>query len=412
MNSPISNHPIQKKIWLDKTRFKVWVAGRRTGKTTYAREKLTKVSCFPRHLYWYVAPTRGLAKDLLWMELKDRWDQLGWAYDKDETALSIIRKKTRTQLTLKSAENDRILRGKGLNGLIIDECADIAKERWTEALRPALSDKRGWADFLGTPKGFNWFHGLYQDAFTRKGWVSYQSRTIDSPFFQTPEGLQEIEDARRDLDERTFRQEYEASFETFAGRICHAFNRSIHHIDYEYTPGVPVIVGQDFNVLPMSSTFFQKVKAELLQFGEMSLNTSSTEETCREIRRRFPTSEIIVRPDASGARRTANSNVSDHQIMQQHGFKLEVGKANPGRAYRWAAQNRAFERKQTLINVKNCPKTTKDLETLCYKEGTCEPDLSGKDAKLKGHLFDAHGYAVYREFPILEKKESRTSYYA
>jgi hypothetical protein len=400
--NPINNHNPQLEMWKCPTRFMVAVAGRRLGKTFLAREKLCKASETRKGLYWYVAPTRLHAKELLWEDLKERFDQLGWKYKKDETALSITRKKTGCQIVLKSAERPERLRGKGLNGVIFDECADIKRETWTKSVRPSLSDKLGWAWFLGTPKGYNWYHDLYQAAKVEGNWTSYSFKTVDSPFFQTPEGLQEIEDAKKDLDLRTYRQEYEASFETYSGRICYAFDRNKNHTDYTFnSDNGAVICGIDFNVLPMSAVLKQRVGNKLIQFGEVSLQTSSTDELCKVIKSKGFGVPLIARPDATGANRHSSSSKSDHVILKEHGFILEVKKTNPPRVDRWAAQNRAYERQLTMINTKECPKTTKDLETVCYKEGTCEPDLKGI---LHGHLFDADGYSIYIDYPIRSPK--------
>ena len=87
--SPISNHPGQKAMWTCGTRFGVACAGRRFGKTRFAIEKLCYSSQTPKGLFWYVAPTRDQAKDLLWDELKERMRELKWKYDKDETSLTL-----------------------------------------------------------------------------------------------------------------------------------------------------------------------------------------------------------------------------------------------------------------------------------------------------------------------------------
>lgn len=410
--SPIETHPIQRKIWFDKNRFKLWCAGRRTGKTTYAKEKLASSSDISRGLFWYIGPTRGHAKELLWEELKFTYRYYGFKYTKNEVDLTITRLRTQSRVSLKGGEKIDRLRGKGLNGALFDEFADINFKAWTECIRPALSDKRGWCDFLGTPKGFNHFYKMFNEAKTKDNWSAYQSRTIDSPIFQTPEGKQELLEAMADLDERTYRQEYEASFETWGGRICYAFDRARHNTDIDYDPNLAIYIGQDFNRTPMSSCLFQLVAGKMIQFGELFLMTSSTDEVCRVIKDKFPQAifkGIIMRPDATGKRKTSNASRSDFEIIKEHGFNIDVGNSNPSRLDRWTACNRGFEKDQVLINVKNCPKTVDDLESIVYKEGTCEPDI--KDP-LKGHLFDAFGYNVYKQFPVIQIREAQTSKYA
>lgn len=399
MTNPISSHNGQLEIWRDPSRFKVAVCGRRWGKTVLMREMLLSKSERPRSCNVYVAPTRFQAKDVLWAQLKDRIRELGWGVRINEAELKITRRNKAT-IELKSAEKPGRLRGRGINFIALDEFAEYrTDEIWREVVRPALSDTRGHAFFGMTPKGFNHAYDLFNKAKTERDWNAFSFKTLDSPFFQTAEGIQEIEDAKRNLTERDFRQEYEASFENFAGRIYYAFDRSKCHTDYKFDSSLPIIIGQDFNRSPMSSCLFQKVGDKLIQFGEIFLTASNTDEVCRMIRAKYSV-PVIFRPDATGSRRTSNSAQSDHEIIRSYGFSIQVAATNPKKVDRWASVNRAFEQGKLLINTKECPKTTKDLEVLCYKEGSCEPMLTDP---MIGHLGDAHGYAVFKEFPIMGK---------
>jgi len=351
-----------------------------------------------------MAPTRQQAKDILWQHLKERFGQLGWSANINESELRIQRK-NKAIILIRSAEKPDRLRGLGIDFIILDEMAEYRdKNLWSQVVRPALSDKRGKALICGTPKGFNYFHTLYQQAKTEDNWSAYQFKTVDSPFFQTPEGLQELEDARNSLSEKDFKQEYEASFETHTGRIYYSFNREYNHVDYNYDPTLPVYLGQDFNRSPMSSALFQMVAGRLIQFDEVFIRSGDTEGTCTAIQKKYPKAKITFRPDATGSRRTSNSSISDFQIIKEYGFTIESDKLNPRRIDRWAAINRAYEKKLVMINVKNCPVTVKDRETLIYKEGTCEPDLRDP---FMGHMSDAADYCIYRDFPIFKRVKPR-----
>jgi hypothetical protein len=296
------------------------------------------------------------------------------------------------------------MRGKGYDLVVVDEACDNKEELWAEVIRPALSDKLGKCIFIGTPKGFDWVYRLSQKAKTLKNWIFFQFRTIDSPYFQTEAGRAELAEAKNDLDERTYRQEYEGSFENFSGRIIDTFDRAKHHTDYEYDPKLPVYVFQDFNRSPMASVLAQIVAGKILCFGEMQLLTSNTEEVCRVLKQKFPNAvKIIFRPDATGKRKTSNSNQSDFEIIELSGYSIEVGKSNPSKVDRWASTNRAFDRGLVLVNTAKCPNLTNELETICYKPGTCEADIK---LKTQGHLHDALGYGIYVDYPILRKYRS------
>ena len=118
---------------------------------------------------------------------------------------------------VKSADNPSTLRGEGLDLVIVDETAHISKfmEAWQQSLRPALSDRKGSAIFISTPKGYNHFWELYKDAETMDGWASFQHPTWDNPYIDP----QEIEDAKAQLPALVFRQEYGAEFVQLAGAL-------------------------------------------------------------------------------------------------------------------------------------------------------------------------------------------------
>lgn len=372
------------------------IAGRRFGKTTLAREMLLRASEKRKSVNFYVAPTRTQAKDVLWQQLKDRILELKWHVSINESELKITRSNG-SIIGLKSAEKPGRLRGLGIDLIIFDEYPEYrTNEIWFEVARPALSDKMGKAVFIGTPKGFGHAYDMFNNAKIDPEWSAYTYKTIDSPFFQTPEGYAEIEAAKRNLSERDFKQEYEASFENFAGRIYYAFDRGDAHSSATFNRDLPYVVGQDFNRSPMSSCIFQRFGSEFVQVDEVFLQVSNTDEVCRMIKNKFGPNGTF-RPDATGARTTSNSQQSDHVIIRSHGFGIQARPTNPSRVDRWASVNRAYEKGLLKINVEKCPRTVKDLEVICYKEGTCEPMLTDP---MLGHLADAHGYAIYIEFPI------------
>jgi len=112
-------------------------------------------------------------------------------------------------VSVRSADNTDSLRGEGLDFVVLDECAFMKREAWTEALRPALSDREGGALFISTPKGRNWFWENYQRGVRGEdNWQSFRFPTSSNPYIPA----EEIEAARRDLPDRIFRQEYLAEF--------------------------------------------------------------------------------------------------------------------------------------------------------------------------------------------------------
>ncbi len=404
--SPIARHEGQLRVWRDPSRFKALVCGRRWGKTFLAVEMLLKASDRRRSVNVYVAPTRLQAKELVWDALKTRFVQLGWRCRPNESELR-IKRPNGAQIILKTAERPDRIRGLGIDFIVFDEVGEYkSSDIWTQVVRPALSDKGGSAVFMGTPKGFNFFYDIYNDAKTRENWSAFTFKTIDSPFFKTKAGLEELEWAKRDLSEKDYRQEYEASFEAHSGRIYYAFDREKNNIEYDYNPDLPIIVGQDFNRSPMASALFQKVGDTLIQFDELWLATGDTEQTCRALKERYRNAKVRFRPDATGVRKTSNSTYSDFDIIRKHfGHNAIQSKGgNPRKVDRWAATNRAYEKGWVRTVVKRCKHTVDDREKMIYKEGVCDVNLTDP---FMGHMADAADYAIYREFPIINKRTSK-----
>jgi len=390
---------------MSQARFKVAVCGRRWGKTFFLREQLLFQSQKPGSTVIYVAPTRGQAKDIMWRSLKDRISELNWACKINEAELTVLRGNG-SSIELKSAEKPGRLRGRGIDLIAMDEFAEYrTDEIWHQVARPALSDKRGKALFAMTPKGFNHGYDIFNEAKTADNWESFSFKTIDAPFFQTAEGQAELADAKANLSSRDYRQEYEASFENFAGRIYSSFERKSCSTEVCFSSGLTVYVGADFNRSPMAWCLFHEISGVLHQFGEVFLNPAETPEACEVVRQRCPNSNIIVIPDATGNRKTSNSAVSDHAHIARAGFRIQCQASNPRKVDRWSAVNRAFEKGLVKVNIKTCPYTVRDLEVLCYKEGTCEPMLTDP---MLGHISDGFGYAVHQKFPIVGKVTTRS----
>lgn len=395
---PLSNP--QQKIVEAPQRFKVVVAGRRFGKTHLAIRELCFNAKSPDRTVWYVAPTYRQAKMITWKKLRKKLKELRWAKKINETELS-IELKNGSLISLKGADNYDSLRGIGLDYLVLDEFADIAAEAWYETLRPTLADRQGGALFIGTPKGLNWAHDLYtmSDEYPNE-WISFQFTTIEGGNVK-PE---EIEAARRNLDVRTFRQEFEATFETFSGRIFYAFDRKINIRPYLTEVDARVLpelhVGMDFNVDPMSAVVAVK-KGDLLHvIDEIKIFGSNTDEMVEEIKTRYPKHKVIVYPDPAGSQRRASAGGrTDHTILRAANFQVKAPHAHhPIRDGVNAVNAKLCSSTgiTTLFIDPKCKYVIECLEKQVYKEGTSIPDKdSGFD-----HMNDALRYMVDYLFPI------------
>ena len=388
--------PAQTKIVEAPQRFKVVIAGRRFGKTHLSIRELCYNARLPDRTIWYVAPTYRQAKMITWKKLRNKLNDLKWAKKINETELSIELKNGST-ISLKGADNYDSLRGIGLDFLVIDEFADVDAEAWYETLRPTLADKQGGALFIGTPKGMNWAHDLYTmfEDYPDE-WASFQYTTLDGMNVK-PE---EVEAARRSLDERTFRQEFEATFETFSGRVFYAFDRKYNVKAWEGELPSEIHIGMDFNIDPMSAVVAVRQGNSLHIIDEIKIYGSNTDEMVEEIKTRFAKTAITVYPDPAGkAGSTKAGGRTDHSILRTAGFTIKAPHSHNAIRDGVNAVNaklRSSSGITTLFIDPKCKYAIECLEKHTYKEGTSIPDKdSGFD-----HMNDALRYMVDYLFPI------------
>ena len=237
----------QTDIFTSDSRFRVVVAGRRFGKTFLSTGELLRQAVNkPGSHCWYVAPTYKAAKEIAWGMLIQTIPP-EYIDKSNETSLTLTLINGST-ISLKGAEKPDNLRGRSLDFCVLDEFADMRKEAWYEVIRPSLSDRKGSALFIGTPKGRNHFYDLWtKGADEEQDWSAFQYTTIDGGNVDADE----IEAAKRDLDERTFNQEYNAQFVNYSGIIYYNFSReeSVQRIKDD---GSTLHIGMDFNLDPMS----------------------------------------------------------------------------------------------------------------------------------------------------------------
>tara|TARA_R100000329_G_scaffold36340_2_gene34200 strand:+ start:1713 stop:2930 length:1218 start_codon:yes stop_codon:yes gene_type:complete len=386
----------QAKVIKDKARFRVLITGRRFGKTYLAINELAKFASKSKQKVWYVAPTYRQAKQIVWNELKQKLIDHKWVKNINHSDLTFTLKNNST-ITLRGSDNENALRGVGIDFLVIDEFADVSKEAWYEVLRPTLSDKKGHALFCGSPRGFgNWSYELYKQGETNKDWKSFQYTTLEGQQVSK----EEIEQAKQDLDLRTFQQEYEATFVNYSGMIYYNFNRDKNLVEkYQKNSGV-YHIGLDFNIDPMSAVVCVIENDRIYLIDEIQIYSSNTNEMCEEIRTRYKNKQIVVYPDPSARqRKTSAGGLTDLAILKNFGFDVRCKNTAPLVRDRINAVNSKLKNvngKNSLFIVKSCKNAIKSIERQIYKEGTHIPDKdSGYD-----HMNDALGYLVEYNFPL------------
>jgi hypothetical protein len=307
------------------------VAHRRFGKTVACvmdliARAIASTSKEPR--FAYVAPTYGQAKDVAWSYLKD--------YTKDipgikisESELTATFPHNGARIRLYGAENYDRLRGLYLDGAVIDEAGDQDSRAFPEVIRPALSDRGGWATFIGTPKGRNEFHKIYERAKVSPDWFTGKyPASVTGLIKQT-----ELDDARSMMTPEQYAQEYECSFEAailgaYYGRDIDQAEKEGRIINFTHDRAADVFAAWDLGIGdPMAIWFGQRVGKEIRWLEYYENNGFGLDHYVDYVKSRpFPV-HIHYLPHDARARslETGNSRV---EYLRGRGLDCEVGSAS------------------------------------------------------------------------------------
>jgi hypothetical protein len=390
----------QRSVWDSDNRFKLLCSGRRFGKTYLC---ITRLVCWalekPGSLNWYVTANYRMAKQIAWRQLKAMApSELVIKRNESDLSIEFV---NGSIVALRGADNEDSLRGVSLASLVIDEAAYVKQTAWEMVLRPALSDQGGPAWFITTPAGLNWFHDLWEQAQDQPDWETFSYTTVQGGNV----AAEEIEAARSTLDERTFRQEYLASFETLSGRVYPDFSDDNISEDIKDRGG-EIYWGTDFNVSIMAGVLGSRVGDTLHIWDEVSVNQSNTDEVCAMLKQRFPDRKVVAYPDPTGsARKTSSAGRTDHDIIRRAGFGCVSPKAP------WAVKDkinatnwmiRTSDGHMKLFVHPRCKHTIKALKNVTYKQGA-EDYVIDKSPGIE-HWTDGLGYLILGAFnPLYER---------
>ena len=213
---------------MDSKRFGVVVAHRRMGKTVSAINHLIKDALLnqkeaPR--YAYIAPTYGQAKRVAWDYLVKYAEPLGGTSNISELRVDFWGRR----IQLFGSDNPETLRGQYFDGVILDEIGDQNPKIWTDIVRPALADRKGWCLFIGTPKGHNHFKELRDRAEKEEGWGLLEFKASETGVVDDTE----LKAAKNEMGEDKYRQEFECSFDaavegSYFGQILNELEEKKH----------------------------------------------------------------------------------------------------------------------------------------------------------------------------------------
>jgi hypothetical protein len=405
-------HANQSPIYHSPARFKVVAAGRRWGKTELSLLSLLTGGQDGRGalthpgLYRYVAPTQKLARKTLWRrKLKRVLDPTWLAKPPNESNLEVTFING-SILEVLGAEEEGGLRGDSVVGIVLDEYAQMRSTAWSEEVRPSLGDTRGWAMFIGTPQSHNHFYDLYtrgQDPDFPK-WASWQHPSLDNPLLD----LEEVDEARRTTDPRTFRQEWEASFEAIAGRAYYAFTREHNQRPVTLDRHHPVCLGFDFNVHPATAVIWQRVRDEARVWREVWIEHAggeATKATALEAKRLLSEAgwhgAVRVFGDPAGVS-AKTTGPSDHAVVRGI-FPLgqwNIPKAAPHIKDKMEAVNArclTADGVPHLFVDPSCKHLIADLEQVTVPMLTM--DAEKRKHPMLTHISDAFAYGIHAEWP-------------
>ena len=406
--------PAQSRVFNCDRRFRILAAGRRFRKTYLACTELCRAAMSPGRKAWYVAPTYRQGKRIAWALLKELTRPL-WASPPNETDLR-IELITGATIAIRGADHYDSLRGEGLDFVVLDEFASMAPEAWSEVLRPALSDRLGGALFIGTPKGHNHFYERFQAGREQQDWATFQYTTEEGGIVS----FEELQAARRELDERIYKQEYQASFENLGtGLAYYAFDREHNVRPVVRNPALSLFWALDFNMNPMCSVLGQTINGVVQILEEMILPDSNTFAGCEEFLARTQkwlnggSLSVTVYGDATGEQRKTSASRTDWQIVKDFfGRYPERFQAH----FRIPSANGPVKDRINCVNAilcnhagqhrlridPQCKQLIKDFEQVSWKtdpHGNSVAELD-KSNFMRTHVSDALGYYVAKEFPM------------
>jgi hypothetical protein len=419
----LRHHPTQQALIDSTARFNVVPAGRRSGKTEIAKRKIVYRSNmvdpaqWPDARFFAAAPTRDQAKAIYWQDLKALIAPRFLREAPRETDL-IIPLWNGADICVIGMDRPERIEGRPWNGGVLDEYANMKPSAWGENVRPALSDRKGWCDLIGVPEGRNHYYDVWKYAIG-SGDPEWAGFTWYSADILPPE---EIESARRSLDELTFQQEYEGSFINFEGRAYYPFQEATHCAPLTYDRAQPLSLCFDFNVEPGVAVICQEQKLPggahgTGVIGEVHIpRNSNTPAVCRKLVSDWGRHEGKVRlyGDATGgARGSARVQGSDWDLIRAElrstfGDRAEyrVPLSNPPERSRINSVNTRLRSGdgtiRLMVDPAKAPNVVKDLEGVRLLAGGSGEIDKKADGRLT-HLSDALGYYIVKEFPVLQK---------
>jgi hypothetical protein len=442
---PLKYHPEHARLRNSRARFKVVVAGRRSGKTENCKREGVEVAIAGVQTgdarVFFTAPVNDQAVKIYWEDVKALVPKQCIARPSDiSEGRHTIRLINGSLISVVGLDRPARIEGDPIDWIALDEFANTRSNVWDAHVRPALSTvgRPGRAWILGVPEGRNHYFRLYEYALKQKALLGDAS-PYDVFHWKSADIIDpaDLEEARNSMDPLTFEQEFEASFVTFSGRAYYPFVRTKHAaIPLTYRPRLPLIICFDFNVEPGTAAVGQEQifetspapnvpKGEDITcwIGEVWIpKNSNTPAVCRKLiadwgpggKRHEHVGDVYIYGDATGGNRgTAKLDGSDWDIIKNYfrnvpGWKVHyrVDAENPPERSRVNAVNSRLEAANgtihMLVDPQHCPRGVEDLEgTVLLAGGSGELEKDWKKSPDRTHWTDQVGYYIAKKHPVV-----------
>ena len=370
------------------------MAGRRFGKSHLSLIWLLSRGLEENERRWIVTPNYRQGRNTTWKLMRQMFREYDCKIN--ETDLS-VKMPNGSEVAIRGAENENSLRGVGLTMVVMEEYSYIKPHVWDEIIYPTLTTTDGDAFFIGTPNGYDHLYDAYlRGQSNDPDWKSWQYTTVDGGY--VPE--EEIKKAKSMMDERAFKTEFLASFETTGNRAAYNFDRLVHVRKAEQLSS-NLFWGMDFNVDYMSAVLgCEYSNGTIHYFDEIRQTNSNTEEMAKAMMKIAP--NVPVYPDAAGSARSTTSNRSDHSILKEFRFQVISKKANPSIKDRIMSLNRILKDANGRIRMTVDPKCIHLIKDLEQVQRSRDGKIDKSNIALT-HMFDACSYYIAYKYPIVNR---------
>lgn len=381
----------QSKIASDKHRFRVVNCGRRFGKTYLSVLEMVAKAVYGNDRYIaYIAPTYAQARDIAWQELKKVCTPIADKINESRLEITVKTVKGGTSIiSLRGWENIETMRGQKFHFIVVDEIASMRnwESNWEEVIRPTLTDYKGEALFISTPKGFNHFYTLFNKQDKDSDYKSFHFTTYDNNHIP----VEEIDKAKQELTEDRFAQEYLADFRKTEGLVYKEFDRKLHLYEGEPTRGIVEYVGGvDFGFRNPCAVIHAKIDSDKHYWiTDEWYKTERSEEQIGEYVKSCQFNAVFPDPE----------NQSAIDILNKKGINVREVKKGKGSVKSGIDAVRNLMKQGRLHIHKDCTNLIWELETYTYKEKRPDNNEPEEPIKENDHAVDALRYIIMTHEP-------------